>query len=66
MFCLSACSDPMRSQTNKPIRLDEGETSVRELGRIKNVLPEKKPVGRNACREKSEASLVEWKSVLDV
>ena len=31
-LCLSACCDPMRSLTNKPIRLDEGETSVRELG----------------------------------
>ena len=45
MLCLSACSDPMRSRTNKPIRLDEGETSLQELGRMK-----KRVAGEKASR----------------
>ena len=45
MLCLSACSDPMRSRTNRPIRLDESETLVRELGRMK-----KRVAGEKASR----------------
>ena len=57
----------MRSRTNKPIRLEEGETSVWELGRIK-----KRVAGEKASRWERMSSEVRGepggmgKSVLDV